>query len=450
MAGKAQLIIIIGFTMLFVVMGYLWSDVATRSVDNHTSYYNNTIAHNIAVSGANIGLQKVIADSNLYGTLVDEKFENGDMEVDITALGPPTRTMTSVGTFMGVENKVKVKLMRDVTSLAKYAWFIPGNSTGSVNRPWITGDKVYGGFHSNQFLVVDGDPTFYGKVTTLKGIQDQAKKPYYPSNPEFKGGYQEGIKVDWTKSMHYPDYATIASDGVAMGGDCSFNKKDLWLTFNADGTVTYASATNAGNDITKYPAPVTVPLETMAPNNLIYNKGGDVYVSGVLNGQVTIVAEGSSGAGLGNVYLVGDMVYETDPMIPNGEDSYMVNPDCDDLMGIIATNNIIVSTSNKANNLGGYANNVANPDIHIDAGVFCNSGGFIVEDLGKSPANVPLGSIYLQGSMTAGKEESVAQFNGNIVTAGYNRHVIFDQRFATGPPIWFAYITYYRAVSWLE
>lgn len=445
MSGKALLILVVGFTLIFVVMGFLWGDLSTRSVDNHVSYYKNTIAHNIAVSGANIALQNVIADSNLTGTLVDEVFENGNVVADITALGPPTRTLISTGTFMGVENKVKVKLMRDVTSLAKYAWFIPATSTGSLNRPWITGDTVFGGFHSNQFLVVDGDPVFVGKVTTLKGIKDQAKSPY-TSDPQFLGGYAEGINVSWAKSMHYPNYAAIAS----LGGECNYDKVDVWLTFNSDGTVTYGSAKNGGNNISNYTNLKTADLATMAPNNLIYNNGGDIYLSGVLNGQVTVVSEGSSGGGTGNVFLVGDMVYETDPMIPNGEGSYMVNPACDDLMGIIATNNITISTSNTANNLGGYQNNVVNPDIHIDAGIFCNSGGFNVEDLGKSPANVPLGTIYLQGSMTAGKEEVVAQFNGNTITAGYNRHVIFDQRFATGPPIWFAYITYYRAVSWLE
>ena len=52
--------------------------------------------------------------------------------------------------------------------------------------------------------------------------------------------------------------------------------------------------------------------------------------------------------------------------------------------------------------------------------------------------------------MTAGKEEIVAQFNGNTLTAGYNRNVIFDDRFATGPPTWFPYLDYYRACTWLE
>ena len=66
------------------------------------------------------------------------------------------------------------------------------------------------------------------------------------------------------------------------------------------------------------------------------------------------------------------MVYKTDPMIPNGAHSYKVNPESldefgkpKDLLGIVATNDVVVSTSNKGS-LGGYENNVVNKDIHIE------------------------------------------------------------------------------------
>jgi hypothetical protein len=180
-------------------------------------------------------------------------------------------------------------------------------------------------------------------------------------------------------------------------------------------------------------------------------------MSGTLNGNVTVVSEGSSGGGAGNVFFTGDMIYETDPMIPNGEGGYMVNPlslneegKPKDMLGIVATNNVIVSTANTPNNLGGYQNNVVNKNINIDGAIFCNSGGFSVEGLGSAPADIPLGSIYLQGSMTAGKEEIVAQFDENTLLCGYNRHVVFDERLAIGPPIWFPYLDYYRVISWLE
>jgi hypothetical protein len=452
MSGKALLILVIGFTLIFIVAGYFWGSLATRSVDNHVSYYKNTIAHNIAVSGANIALAEISQDSTwMESSTFSKDFENGEMNVDIPALGPMVRAIKSTGTFMGVDQIVKVKWMRDLASLAKYAWFIPSVSTGSPQqRPWITGDSIWGGFQSNQFTVVDGDPVFFGKVSDLKGIKDMGSG----SDPQFLGGYQTGVDVAWVSSMHYPDYAALA-------GPSATYTKDLWLEFNSDGTVTYrvGASNNAGQDSTKYGAPNTVAVSAFAPNGVVYVDKANVYMSGVLNGKVTIVAEGASGSGgPGNVYLTGDMIYNIDPMIPNGAGGYMVNPaslDADekpiDVMGIIATNDIVVSTSNKGT-LGGYENNVVSQDIHIDAGIFCNSGGFRAESLGSTQdgTDVPMGSIYLQGSMTAGKEEIVAQFDGSTLTAGYNRHVIFDERFATGPPTFFPYITYYRVISWLE
>ncbi len=265
MSGKALLILVIGFTIIFLVMGYFWGGIAVKSTENHVSYYKTTIAHNIAVSGANIGLHNVIADSQWVSDIIDRPFENGVMNVELSPLGPVERTLKSTGTFMGVDQIVKVKLMRDQTSLAKYAWFIPSVSTGSViQRPWITGDTVWGGFHSNQYLVVDGRPVYFGKVTTLKGIKDMGSG----SDPQFLGGYEEGIKVSWLKSMHYPDYSTLAGPGASF-------TKDLWLVFHDNGTVTYrtrtsSGGTNPGQDSTKYGAPTTVSISTLAPRGVIY------------------------------------------------------------------------------------------------------------------------------------------------------------------------------------
>ncbi len=450
MSGKASLILVIGFTAIFLTLGLFWGSLSSRSVDNSHSYYKATIARNIAVSGANIGVSEVTRDSNWVSDISDLEFENGEVTVTITALGPPTRTLISVGRFMGVEHTVKVKLLRDWKLFAEYAWFIPSVSTGSPNRPWITGDSVWGGFHSNQFLVVDGDPVFFGRVTTLKGTKDQSSDG--TSNPQFLGGYEEGIEVAWDEGMVFPDQRAAALDGQAQGGTCFFGgsgqPRNLWLTFNANGTATYRTApANAGDDSSQYSAPVTLPLSSMAPTGVIFLENGDIYLSGTLSGNITVVSEGSSGLGQGNVYLVGDIVYATDPMIPNGDGGYMPNPDADDMLGIVATNNIIIATSVQS---GGKANNVDNPDIHIDAAMFCVKGGMQVQNLGSSPANIPMGSMYLQGSMTAGKEEIVAQFNGNTVTAGYNRNVIYDSRFSITPPNWFPRSTYYRVVSWLE
>ena len=251
MSGKAVLIVVIGFTMIFLVMGYFWGGLATRTVDNHVSYYKSTIAHNIAVSGANIGLSEYTRDStwNETGHFI-RPFENiGEMDVSFDLpLGPPTRTLISEGTFMGVERIVKVKLSRATKLLAEYAWFIPQTSAANNARGWVTGDTVFGAFHSNQWLVVDGNPVFTGKVTTSNGVKDQAKKPNV-SNPEFLGGFEKNVDVTWDFDMDFSTQASAANvDGLSFP-----QNNNLWLTFNSNGTFTYRTAPKtAGDDSSLY------------------------------------------------------------------------------------------------------------------------------------------------------------------------------------------------------
>ena len=137
--------------------------------------------------------------------------------------------------------------------------------------------------------------------------------------------------------------------------------------FDDHGTVIYQNRYEKfWYNIANYSAPDTISLSVMAPNGIIYVNSGNVYMSGVLNGQVTVVADGASGfGGPGNVYLVGDMINHIDPMIPNGGDGYIVNPDSVDengnpidLMGIIARNDLTVATSVES---GGRVNNVTIP-----------------------------------------------------------------------------------------
>lgn len=443
MSGKALLILVVGFTLIFVIMGYFWGGLATRSVDNHISYYKLTIAHNIAVTGANLALHEVIKDSSWNTGISNRDFDNGVMNVAVKdSLLDTVKIITSVGTFMGVDQTVKVKLM--LSTYAKYAWWIASVSTGSKNkRTWITGDTVWGGFHSDQFLNIDGDPVFYGRVSVEKGVNMTEG-----SNPQFLGGLVTGVNVAWNQNMKLTEQAAAAAEGVALGGTCVFDNENLWLTFNNDGTVTYRTAPkSAGDDSTLYSAPETLPLTTMAPTNIIYLDKGDIYISGTLQGNVTVVSDQSSGTGGGNVYFVGDLVYNTPPMVPDGFGGYIPNEECTDVMGIIATNNVNISTSVES---GGFQNNVADPDINIDAGIMCISGGFNLIDLGVSPVDVPLGNINLRGSMIAGKEEKVAIYNNNVLEAGYNRHVVLDERFLVRPPMYFPYSDGYEIISWLE
>ncbi len=442
MAGKASLLVVLGFTLIFMVMGYFWGRVATRSVDNQTSYYKSTIAHNLAVSGANLGLNEIFQDPDWNTGYSDLPYELGLINVTVNVQDSISKMLTSVGSFMGVDREIRVKLMK--STFAKYAWFIASVSTGSKNRPFITGDILWGGFHSNQFLMIEGDPQFFGKVSTAKGINMSPG-----SKPFFAEGVETGVTVAWDNNYNFIDQYNAAQKGLLAGGTNYFVNENVWLTFNSNGTVDYRTGpSNARDDLTKYSAPTTgVDLDVMAPTGVIFVERGNLVLSGTLKGEITVIADQSSGAGgAGNVYLVDDIVYTTEPMV--WEDSIFVpNNSCTDMLGIEASNNIIISSSLES---GGLQPNILDGDIKIHAGIFCAGGGFQLDGLGTT-VNDPTGFIYLTGSMTAGKEEQVAIVDGSFnVTAGYNRFVVLDTRFLVTPPLLFPYSGNDEIISWYE
>ena len=56
MIGKASLLLIMGFSAIFLVFGYNFNSMSNRTVENFSDYYKETIAHNLASSGANLAL----------------------------------------------------------------------------------------------------------------------------------------------------------------------------------------------------------------------------------------------------------------------------------------------------------------------------------------------------------------------------------------------------------
>ncbi len=77
-------------------------------------------------------------------------------------------------------------------------------------------------------------------------------------------------------------------------------------------------------------------------------------------------------------------------------------------------------------------------------------GGFELEDLNPTYMNTLTGTIYLRGSMIAGKEEQIANYNNDLLLGGYDRHIVLDERFLARPPLWFPYSDGYEIISWLE
>lgn len=431
MGGKASILIVLGFALIFLVIGYSFGGLTNRAVDNSVNYFTKLSAYNIAVSGVNMALNEIFIDPTWNNGYSNLAIGEGAVNVNVSSNGSEL-IVTSVGNYYNETSTVIVKLQ--ASSFAKYAWYA-GNMS---SKEFVTGDTIWGPLHTESKLNIGGSPVFWGKVTALKGMnpseKNLEKNGYYP---EFHGGYESGVSVEIPANYQFTDQKAAAIDGLSSGGASYFTGTDVWLTFNADGTVTYR--TGSGSDSSTYSAPITQSLSTFAPNNIIYVGFGNVYTSGTVKGKITIAAGESSGSGHGNVYLVDDLVYTQPPMIWDPSiNNYIVNEASTDMLGILASNNVRIANTTA---------NVQDKDINLHAAIFAAKGGFEMEDKSIPPS----GTLKLLGSAVAAKEEVVALTDkwGNI-TNGYIRHVVYDERMLTTVPPYFPSTDQFEIVSWYE
>jgi hypothetical protein len=433
MSGKAALFLVLGFGLIFAYFIHNVNSYSTDSVENMVDYYNETYSHNLAVSGANMALNRIFINDT-WDTGYDHlDFSGGDIHVVVSDTIGENVYIFSYGTYNGTSSLVRVKLKP--SSYAKFAWFI-GNMSSKV---FVTGDTVWGPFHTQSELNIGGDPVFWGKVTTLKGMSPSEKKLKKNGyEPKFYGGYDSGVDIPLPSNYQFDEQYDAAMDGVTnKGGSSLFSDTDVHLEFNGDGTVTYRTGT--GKDTSGYGPPTTVDVDDFAPNGIMYVEKGDIYVQGVVDHQITLVAGESSGSGHGNVHIMDDLVYSSDPMVwDSDEETYVPNYNSSEMLGILATNNLYIANTPA---------NVENKDVRIDAAIFCSQGGVKMED----PTIPPSGQLYLRGGVVAAKEEEIAEVDGDgNVTNGYERYVIFDQRFMLNIPPNFPKTGEFEIVSWYE
>ncbi|MDX1700067.1 MAG: hypothetical protein R3250_05580 [Melioribacteraceae bacterium] len=427
MGGKGTILVVMGFAISFLVFGRNFLNLTNRSSDNVVEYYSETKAHNIAVSAANFACNELFMDRTWNSGYSKTTFQEGEYEVIVRDTLVDCKVVEAIGYYNDIKDVVRIVLQP--SSYAKFAWYT-GNMSSKI---FITGDTVYGPFHTQSELNVGGDAVFWGKATTLKGIKYVDKS----AKPKFYGGVEHGVDIPLPVNYQFDTERNAAIDGVNNhGGSSYFENTDVWLTFFDDGTVEYRTGT--GPDSSTYSAPVRESLSSFAPNGVVYLKKGDIYMSGTLKGKLTVGSGESSGTGNGNVYLVDDIVYPDDPMVwDSGEQKYIPNEDCENMLGILATNNVIIADNDA---------NVLNKDIRVDASIFCAQGGFKMENSTIPPS----GTLYLRGGVVAAKEEILATTKKDALTHGYKKFVIFDERLMLNLPPAFPNTGKLEVMSWYE
>jgi hypothetical protein len=442
MVGKASLFVIMGFSVLFLVVIQNFGGITNRAVDNFVEYHQETLAHNIAVSAANMAASEVYYNPTWSAGYPSTPFQGGSFTVDVD-YDPVynTHEITSTGTYQGKTSTVKIELAP--STFSRFAYFSIWEKESPTGDPiwWIGKDTVWGPFHTEDHLRVNDHPAFLGNSLSHKGsliLYDYytyypSQIPQKPTNSTQRNRYNASWEAD--KPTIAGDYKpgfsmtipTGSADNIEAAADengLKFTNQDtVYLTF-ANDSLSFRFSYNTTDSV--------VHLPTVSPNGVIFAKNSVVRLKGTVKGQYTVVCSTpGSGAGAnkqkGIIYLDDDIVYNKDPR------DY---PESTDLLGIVAENNVWI-TENASNN-----NN-----INIHGSIFCEKEGFGAVNYKNRPVS---GSINLLGGIIQEWRKPVGTFSGSVIKSGFTKQYMYDNRLLLMSPPFFPGTGGFRIVSWLE
>jgi hypothetical protein len=407
MGGKALLLIISGFTLVFMVISQNFGNYSTRAVENMVEYHNEIITHNIAVSGANLAANQIYFDPDWNTGYQNIPFQNGILNVSVELIDAyeDLSEIKSVATYNGYTSEVRVQVAP--TKYSKFAYFSV-NEGGTI---WWTGnDTVWGPFHTQDYLRAYRHPVFFGKATTKRDLIYYTSKS--KDKPYFYGGFEKGVNLPLPSDGLNKMELAAQDEGLFMEGHDT-----IYVTFVLD-TLKFRYSYNA-KDSSLY-------LPTGAPNGVIYAKNSVLRLKGVVKGQYSIACSKIT-TGKGKIFIDDDIIYDKDPRV------YLNSTD---LLGIVAKSEIII-TENDANNT----------DINIHAALYAETGGFGAENFDSRPLS---GNINLLGGITQNIRRAVGQFDSDGTTSGFSKRYQYDDRLMLASPPYFPGTGNFEIVSWYE
>src|SRR3989338_8948602 len=148
--GRNSIFLVIGFTFVFLMTARNLSTVSTEAFKNAITYYEGSMGHHIAQTGANFACNQIFLTPNWREGYSDVEFAGGTFSV--TAAGiPNTDRVQIVTTAYSGGKTYTIKILLQPSLFSKFAYY-SDNEPSNIN--WVTGDTVWGPYHSNTKLYV--------------------------------------------------------------------------------------------------------------------------------------------------------------------------------------------------------------------------------------------------------------------------------------------------------
>lgn len=447
----ATLILVLAIMVVVIILGFAAMSIA----DNQTIMVNQHQQREKALHYAEAGIHSYMSELNkdfdFYKTEASDNmqkkninFEEGYycLEIDNPTSESPYISIRSTG---GVINS---NIRRTVeVQLAKRSFLnnVITSNVGSdkfwyTNR-FIRGDVINGPLHMNGDLVIDGyhgegqtGPLFTGPVTYsgdfyeivgvvsnfIDAIDVLNWLPDTNSTVDILPGYP--VKIDRAAIPSTNNYLKQKADYVFKGRTCIHLEESIVKVKDKDGNETE----------------ITIPTDGL----VIYVKGGlgnnkwgketaNVYISGVLNGKLTVAAENdiyitatdpTNWNAPGEVQDSGGITYKklASANYSNQAELDTALADCNDMLGLIANRNVSILHYNWPKDDGKWHGgstivgwiDVAPTNMNIHASICAATGSFEYEEhlLGGAKGN-----LTVIGSITQYKTGPIAGYGPNIM-----------------------------------
>ncbi len=96
--GKSTVVYVVGLAVIIGITLMNVNEATVDSLDTYATYFGRTMAHNIALAGANIGTNKILFSAT-YSSAFADSFAGGYYTVQYDSTAPMQKSMVVLANF---------------------------------------------------------------------------------------------------------------------------------------------------------------------------------------------------------------------------------------------------------------------------------------------------------------------------------------------------------------
>ncbi|MEO1022468.1 MAG: hypothetical protein AAFW89_07975 [Bacteroidota bacterium] len=419
--GRSMLLIVSG---LVIVTGIVQRGINNRNKllpERSATYYYELQARNNSRSLVDLAIRKIIEDNSWTGTLNSDQYSQGSVSLTLydntniadyaSASSVPLDTIGWNADYSVVLHSISQVAQCTVATTAtlrrdSYSVFSYYTDNQPSNIWFMDQDVISGQMHTNGTFRIAGSPVFNGFVSSPNSWVGHSS---YTNTPQFNMGSNFSAPTRPT-----PDNFEISKlQTNASSGGLRYNNFIQVSLLDTLVDIREWTGSNWGS-ATQY---------DLRSFNGIISSTRDVYIQGRLDGQLTVHSDD-------DIQIYGDITYADDPR---------VNPDSDDILGLIGESEVYVTSNAHSYN--------GSRDLEIHASIMALSTSFEVSGYNSGSAK---GELEILGGIIQDTRGPVATFSGGVVQTGYTKDYQYDLRLQNMAPPFFPRESIFSVQFWKD